>query len=130
MASHYSLEQRFSLVLDCYKSGLSIPSWCKEKGIAPGTFYGWIKQVSNKGYDVPAFTRHGTAYKQEIVRVSVVDSPDVVPCADLVPSMEDKAFLPDAPLITAHIGGATVDIPSNIDQAFLSKIFKSLKECV
>ena len=53
MASHYSLEQRFSLVLDCYKSGLSIPSWCKEKGIAPGTFYGWIKQVSNKGYDVP-----------------------------------------------------------------------------
>ena len=37
MASHYSLEQRFSLVLDCYKSGLSIPSWCKEKGITPGT---------------------------------------------------------------------------------------------
>ena len=48
MTSHYSLDQRFSLVLDCYKSGLSIPSWCKEKGIAPGTFYGWIKQVSNK----------------------------------------------------------------------------------
>ena len=124
MASHYSLEQRFSLVLDCYKSGLSIPSWCKEKGIAPGTFYGWIKQVSNKGYDVPAFTRHGTAYKQEIVRVSVVDSLDVVP------SMDGKAFLPDVPLITAHIGGAAVDIPLNIDQAFLSKIFKSLKECV
>ena len=93
MASHYSLEQRFSLVLDCYKSGLSIPSWCKEKGIAPGTFYGWIKQVANKGYDVPAFTRHGTAHKQEIVKVSVVD------------------------------------IPSTIDQTFLSKIFKSLKEC-
>ena len=27
MASHYSLEQRFSLVLDCYKSGLSINGW-------------------------------------------------------------------------------------------------------
>ena len=128
MASHYSLEQRFSLVLDCYKSGLSIPSWCKEKGIAPGTFYGWIKQVSNKGYDV--LTRHGTAYKQEFVKVSVVDSLDAVPCVDVVPSMEGKAFLPDVPLITAHIGGAAVDIPLNIDQAFLSKIFKSLKECV
>lgn len=44
--------------------------------------------------------------------------------------MDGKAFLPDVPLITAHIGGATVDIPSNIDQVFLSKIFKSLKECV
>ena len=121
MASHYSLEQRFSLVLDCYKSGLSIPSWCKEKGIAPGTFYGWIKQVANKGYDVPAFTRHGTAYKQEIVKVSVVDSLDVVPCADVFPAT--------ASVITAHIGGTTVDIPSTIDQTFLSKIFKSLKEC-
>ena len=130
MASHYLLEQRFSLVLDCYKSGLSIPSWCKEKGIAPGTFYGWIKQVSNKGYDVPTFTRHGTAYKQEFVKVSVVDSLDAVPCVDVVPSMEGKAFLPDVPLITAHIGGAAVDIPLNIDQAFLSKIFKILKECV
>ena len=50
----------------CYKSGLSIPSWCKEKGITPGTFYGWIKQVSNKGYDVSTFTRHGTAYKWRV----------------------------------------------------------------
>ena len=31
MASLYSLDQRFSLVLDCYKSGLSIPAWCKEQ---------------------------------------------------------------------------------------------------
>ena len=122
MASHYSLEKRFSLVLDCYKSGLSIPSWCKEKGIAPGTFYGWIKQVSNKGYDVPAFTRHGTAYKQEIVKVSVVDSLDVVPCADVFPAIENKEVLATASVITAHIGGTTVDIPSTIDQTFLSKI--------
>ncbi|MGN0340621.1 MAG: IS66 family insertion sequence element accessory protein TnpA [Lachnospira sp.] len=129
MTSHYSLEQRFSLVLDCYKSGLSIPSWCKEKGIAPGTFYGWIKQVANKGYDVPAFTRHGTAYKQEIVKVSVVDSLDVVPCADVFPAIENKEVLATASVITAHIGGTTVDIPSTIDQTFLSKIFKSLKEC-
>ena len=77
-------------MLDCYKSGLSIPSWCKEKGIAPGTFYGWIKQVANKGYDVPDFTRHGTAYKQEIVKVSVVDSLNVVPCADVFPAIENK----------------------------------------
>ena len=122
MASHYSLEKRFSLVLDCYKSGLSIPSWCKEKGIAPGTFYGWIKQVTNKGYDVPAFTRHGTAYKQEIVKVSVVDSLDVVPCADVFPAIENKEVLATASVITAHIGGTTVDIPSTIDQTFLSKI--------
>lgn len=57
MVSRYSIEQKFSLVLECYKSGLSIPSWCREKGIAPGTFYGWIKQVTDKGFDVPIFTK-------------------------------------------------------------------------
>lgn len=130
MTSQYSLEQKFSLVLDCYKSGLSIPSWCRDKGIAPSTFYGWIKQVANKGYDVPVFTRHGTAYNQEIVKVSVVDSLDAVPCVDILPATENKEVLPTASVITAHIGGTTVDIPSTIDHTFLSKIFKSLKECI
>ena len=100
MASHYLLEQRFSLVLDCYKSGLSIPSWCKEKSISPSTFYGWIKQVTNKGYDVPAFSRHGTAHKQEIVKVSVVDSLDLVPCVDVSPALDNKEVLATASIIT------------------------------
>lgn len=132
MASLYSLDQRFSLVLDCYKSGLSIPAWCKENNIAPGTFYGWIKQVTNKGYDVPAFKKHGTAYKQEIVKVAVVNSLDVeaVPCVDVFPAVENESVLADSSFITAHIGGVTIDIPSNVDLAFLSKNFKSLKVCV
>ena len=129
MTSNYSLEQRFSLVLDCYKSGLSIPSWCMEKGIAPSTFYGWIKQVTNKGYDVPSFSRHSATYKQEMVKVSVVDSLDTVPCADVLPATESKEALTTVSVITAHIGDTTVDIPSTIDQTFLSKIFRSLKEC-
>ena len=130
MTSLYSLDQRFSLVLDCYKSGLPIPLWCREKGIAPGTFYGWIKQVSNKGYDIPDFKRHRTACKQEIVKIPVVDQLDTVKCTDVFPAKDGNEVLSATSVITAHIGGTTVDIPSNIDQAFLSKIFKSLKECV
>lgn len=38
--SPYSLEQRFEFIKDCYKSGLSIPAWCHDNNIAPGTFYG------------------------------------------------------------------------------------------
>lgn len=125
MASLYSLDLRFKLVLECYKSGLSIPAWCKENGIAPSTFYGWIKQVSNKGYDVPAFTRRGAAYKQEIVKVSVVDSPNIVPCVDMFSSIETKAYSKDSSVLTAHIGSATIEIPSDIPQGFLVKIFKN-----
>ena len=84
----------------------------------------------NKGYDIPDFKRHRTACKQEIVKIPVVDSLDAVPCADVFPAKDGKEVLSATSVITAHIGGTTVDIPSNIDQAFLSKIFKSLKECV
>ena len=41
--SPYSLERRFEFIKNCYKSGLSIPAWCHDNNIAPGTFYGWIK---------------------------------------------------------------------------------------
>lgn len=37
----------------------------------------------------------------------------------------------DKPLVlSAHIGGITLDIPQDIDQDFLTKIFKSFKECL
>ena len=128
MVSRYSIEQKFSLVLECYKSGLSIPSWCREKGIAPGTFYGWIKQVTDKGFDVPIFTKQSSAYNQEIVKISVVDSLDVTSSVDIFPTIESKEVVATVSVITAHIGDTTIDIPSDIDQTFLSKIFKCLKE--
>lgn len=33
-------------------------------------------------------------------------------------------------VLSAHIGGITLDIPQDIDQDFLTKIFKSFKECL
>ena len=49
MVSRYSLEQKFSLVLECYKSGLSIPSWWREKGIAHMAAYRhfWVRIINN-----------------------------------------------------------------------------------
>lgn len=41
------------------------------------------------------------------------------------------ALLLEKPLVlSAHIGGITLDIPQDIDQDFLIKIFKSFKECL
>ena len=37
----------------------------------------------------------------------------------------DKPFV-----LSAHIGCITLDIPQDIDQDFLTKIFKSFKECL
>lgn len=43
--SPYSIEERFSMITDCLKSGLSISMWCREHDIPVGTFYSWISQV-------------------------------------------------------------------------------------
>ena len=61
--SPYSLEQRFEFIKDCYKSGLSIPAWCHDNKIAPGTFYGWIKQVTSHGYEIPDSLNYHPAVK-------------------------------------------------------------------
>ena len=128
--SPYSLEQRFEFIKDCYKSGLSIPAWCHDNNIAPGTFYGWIKQVPSHGYEIPdSLNYHPADKRQQVVKLPVID--DI--CADSYmndfPSFNDTDA--DKPLVLfAHIGGITLDIPQDIDQDFLTKIFKSFNECL
>ena len=51
--SLYSVEQRLALINDCYTSGLSVYAWCKEKQIAPGTFYSWIHHLKKQGSQLP-----------------------------------------------------------------------------
>ena len=126
--SPYSLEQRFEFIKDCYKSGLFIPAWCHDNNIATGTFYGWIKQVTNYGYEIPdSLNYHPAVKRQEVVKLPVID--DI--CADSYmndfPSFNDTDKLS---VLSAHIGGITLDIPQDIDQDFLTKIFKSFKECL
>ena len=102
--SPYSLEQRFEFIKDCYKSGLSIPAWCHDNNIAPGTFYGWIKQVTSHGYEIPdSLNYHPAVKRQEVVKLHVIDDR----CADSYmndfPSFNDTYA--DKPLVlSAHIG--------------------------
>ena len=116
--SPYSLEQRFEFIKDCYKSGLSIPAWCHNNNIAPGTFYGWIKQVTSHGYEIPdSLNYHPDVKRQEVVKLPVID--DI--CADSYMNRFSIINDTDAdkPLVlSAHIGGITLDIPQDIDQDF------------
>lgn len=100
--SSYSLEQRFEFIKDCYKSGLSIPAWCHDNNIALGTFYGWIKQVTSRGYEIPdSLNYHPAVKRQEVVKLPIID--DI--CADSYmndfPSFNDTDA--DKPLVLSAI---------------------------
>ena len=130
--SPYSLEHRFEFIKDCYKSGLSIPAWCHDNNIAPGTFYGWIKQVTSHGYEIPdSLNYHPAVKRQEVVKLPIIDDicVNVNSCVNDFPTFNDTDM--NNPLVlSAHIGDITLDIPQDIDQDFLTKIFKSFKECL
>ena len=64
-------KEQYRLVLECRSSGLTDYQWCVEKGICPGTFYGWVRRLRQKGYEnipdpVNSQRRGG---KQEVVRI-------------------------------------------------------------
>ena len=128
--SPYSLEQRFEFIKDCYKSGLSIPAWCHDNNIALGTFYGWIKQVTSRGYEIPdSLNYHPAVKRQEVVKLPIIDDIRADSYMNDFPSFNDADA--DKPLVlSAHIGDITLDIPQDIDQDFHTKIFKSFKECL
>lgn len=47
-------KEQYHLVMECRSSGLTDHQWCREKGICPGTFYGWVRRLRQKGYqDIP-----------------------------------------------------------------------------
>ena len=76
--SFYSVEQRLGLINDCYTSGLSVYAWCKEKQIAPGTFYSWIHHLKKQGCTLPDVvpeSLRGAPEKEthEIVKVNIVE---------------------------------------------------------
>lgn len=120
--SPYSLEQRFEFIKDCYKSGLSSPVWCHDNNISPGTFYGWIKQVTSHGYEIPdSLNYHPAVKKQEVVKLSIIDDICAGSYTNDFPSFNDTDA--DKPsVLSAHIEGITLDIPQILTKISLQKL--------
>ncbi|MBQ9015671.1 MAG: transposase [Firmicutes bacterium] len=69
-------EERYELVLECRRSGLSDYQWLEEHGIRRSTFYKWIHDFRENGYpDIPEPMRQRSPHKpqpQEVIKVDLV----------------------------------------------------------
>ena len=45
MRKRITIQEKFELIMECRNSGLSDYQWCKQHGLSPSTFYGYVKQV-------------------------------------------------------------------------------------
>lgn len=69
-------EERYELVPECRRSGLTDYRWLEEHGIRRSTFYKWIRNFREKGYpELPEPLRQRSPHKpqsQEVVRVDLL----------------------------------------------------------
>lgn len=131
--SLYSVEQRLGLINDCYTSGLSVYAWCKEKQIAPGTFYSWIHHLKKQGCTLPDVvpeSLRGAPEKEthEIVKVNIVEETKFIEPEANPLYMETKNISCDSiSSIRIQIADVTLDIPESVNPSFLSQVLQVVR---
>ena len=131
--SLYSVEQRLALINDCYTSGLSVYAWCKEKQIAPGTFYSWIHHLKKQGSQLPDVVPVNLREKpvketHEIVKVNIVEETKFIKPEPNNLYRESETISCDTiSSIRVQIGDVTLDIPESVNPAFLSQVLQAVR---
>lgn len=110
-------KEQYRLVLECRSSGLTDYQWCVENGICPGTFYGWVRRLRQKGYEnipEPVHRQRGCS-RQEIVRIEpqFPALPEAVPSIAHIP-LEIPAAAPTS-VMELSVGGCVVRVPNGTD---------------
>ena len=131
--SLYSVEQRLALINDCYTSGLSVYAWCKEKQIAPGTFYSWIHYLKKQGCTLPEVVPANLREKpvketHEIVKVNILEEtvfkrPETQDSYQEVENLSSNSVSP----IRIQVADVTLEITESINLTFLSQVLQTVR---
>lgn len=131
--SLYSVEQRLDLINDCYTSGQSVYAWCKEKEIAPGTFYSWIHHLKKQGCRLPETVPVNLRDKpvketHEIVKVDIVEENTLIkPNPKSLYQKTESVSGNRISTIRIQIADVTLDVPESVNPAFLSQILQAVR---
>lgn len=70
----YSEQERYNLVMECRKSGLSDTAWWKEKGLPSSTVYNWVTFPRKRGItDIDTIKPDEIIHQvQEVVKMDIV----------------------------------------------------------
>ena len=116
-------EERYELVLECRRSGLTDYQWLEEHGIRRSTFYKWIHNFREQGYpDIPGPMRPHTPHKpqtQEVVRVDLVpDTGQSIPAAKPAAAAE--------PVMEIISGQTVIRLTNAVDPGLLRTLLAGL----
>lgn len=76
MRKRITIQEKLELIMECRNSGLSDYQWCKQRGLSPSTFYGYVKQVRKHNCEIPEpanLITYAPDDKTDIVKLEVVN---------------------------------------------------------
>lgn len=116
-----TLDEKYQLIMECRRSGLTDSLWCRQQGLSVNTFYCWVKRLRKLGYAVPAAHGKNTspAPSQDVVKVEVIPDRYEMPA----PYQPDQTYIP---AIRIDIAGAHLEISNDAEPALLAGILKTL----
>ena len=130
--SLYSVEQRLDFINDCYSSGLSVYAWCREKEIAPGTFYSWIHHLKKQGCRLPDAVPENLRKKSvkethEIVKIDVIEETTSIKQNPPLYQEPETISCSSMSSIRIQVADVTLDVPESINPAFLSQVLQAVR---
>lgn len=135
-AERKSTKEQYELICECRASGLTDYQWCREHNINPGTFYNWVKRLRKKAcYDIPApigRLDHSPAPTQDIVKLEIIEEPDVNPVMDVpkeIPFQKPQPAV-SQPSVVINVGTASILLQNDIASELLDRILRFTGELV
>ena len=115
-----SAQERYNLVMECRKSGLSDCAWCKERGIPQSTFYNWVVFLRKKGITEIDEVKPSSINPQiqEIVRLDIVSDHEITDVS--VPKAHNEAvavLAPETsmtPVVEITLKGTTIKFSNDV----------------
>ena len=126
------MSEQMKLINECRSSGMTDADWCREHGIAPSTFYNWVKRCREASAGKIAEPHYGHTEhprpKQDVVPVDIVPDhfPEQTAAYRLPQAMNSN--LDNSHTIEVVLPAMTIRINNEVDPALLTRTFRLLRE--
>ena len=123
------MPEQIRLINECRRSGMTDADWCREQGIAPSTFYSWVKRCRKAGSQIQPADYGSSATpreKQDIVAIEVI--PDSKPTSAVPAQAQPDTHLDNSHTIEVVWNGITLRITNQADPSLLAKTLRTFQE--
>ena len=116
-----SNDEWLSLITACRSSGLSDRDWCRNKGIAPSSFYKAISRLRSEACAVTAVPHEKLPAVQEAVEINLADFE-----ARTITSRDSGGSKESSTAVRVSVGGISLEITNDAERSVIHETLRTL----